>query len=135
MTRLPAVLADTGPIYALSMASDQHHERAREAMRRIRRERIDVIAPYPIMMEAYSLLLRRTSPNIAHRWLDDVRAGVSWIAPTRRDHEAAADLVSRYEDQAITLFDALLATLSRELGLRVWTFDHHFHVMDVEVWE
>jgi predicted nucleic acid-binding protein len=43
-------------------------------------------------------------------------------------------LFIRCSDQPITLFDALLATLSAELSLPVWTYDKHFDVMKAEIW-
>jgi hypothetical protein len=41
-----------------------------------------------------------------------------------------------YQGVPITPYDALLATMSDELGLPVWTWtvDHHVAVMEVAVW-
>lgn len=129
-----AVLVDTGPLYALSVSSDQYHQRARKVMDQIQREGVAVIVPYPTLMETYSLLLRRVSPFTAHRWLEEVQERVSIITPTALDFEAAIQLATRYKNQVITMFDALLAVLSSELTLPVWTFDHHFDILQVEVW-
>ena len=56
------------------------------------------------------------------------------VNPEADDYLAAAALLSRYPDQRITLADAVVATLSRRLGLPVWTYDHHFDVMGSSVW-
>ena len=56
------------------------------------------------------------------------------IAPEAEDVAAAMQLPSRYRDQPITLFDAILAVMSDRLALPVWTFDFHFDVMQVSVW-
>jgi hypothetical protein len=37
-------------------------------------------------------------------------------------------------DQPITLFDAAVATLAARLQIEVWTYDHHFDVMNASVW-
>lgn len=103
-------------------------------MDQIQREDVAVIVPYPTLMETYSLLLRRVSPFTVHRWLEEVQERVSIITPTTLDLEAAIHLAIRYKNQVITMFDALLAVLSSELTLPVWTFDHHFDILQVEVW-
>jgi len=56
------------------------------------------------------------------------------VAPTGEEHVAAIDRVARYRDQPISLFDGLLAAMSDELGLPVWTYDHHIDVMGIAVW-
>ncbi len=40
----------------------------------------------------------------------------------------------RYQDQDLSLFDAIAAVVSERLSLPVWTYDYHFEVMRVEVW-
>jgi predicted nucleic acid-binding protein len=56
------------------------------------------------------------------------------IDPQRHDLQGAAARVRRYPDQPITLFDAVLAELADKLSIPVWTFDHHFDVLQVRVW-
>jgi predicted nucleic acid-binding protein len=56
------------------------------------------------------------------------------VNPTPADFEEAADLVAAYQDRALSMFDAVTASLSRRLGLPAWTYDHHFDVVRVEVW-
>lgn len=128
-----AVLPDTGPLYAATVASDQYHQRAqREAARLGSGTR--VIIAYPILMETYSLLLRRLTPAVGHAWLAQMRERADLIAPTTADYATATDLVRRYPDQDLSLFDALLAVLSKRFATPVWTFDHHFDTLQVEVW-
>jgi predicted nucleic acid-binding protein len=56
------------------------------------------------------------------------------VNPSSGDYQRAADRVQRFQDQAISLFDAVLAVLAETLDLPVWTFDHQFDVMRVAVW-
>lgn len=129
-----AILADTGPLYAASIASDQYHQRAQEELQRINEAALSVIIPYPTVMETYSLLLRRVTPGTAQNWLQNLQQRASLISPTPEDYQAALSLIKRYPDQRLTLFDALLMTLSRNLAIPVWTYDFHFDLVNAVVW-
>jgi predicted nucleic acid-binding protein len=56
------------------------------------------------------------------------------VNPTPADFEEAADLVAAHQGQALSMFGAVTASLSRRLGLPVWTYDHYFDIVRVEVW-
>jgi predicted nucleic acid-binding protein len=129
-----AVLADTGPLYAAVDPDDQYHERAQTQLRALEDEGLSVVIAYPILLEAYTLILYRLGHPATSRWLEDVRAGTSLLNPTPQDYRDAMVLVSRFPDQSISLFDATLATLSSRFGLPVWTYDHHFDAMQAAVW-
>lgn len=131
---MKALLADTGPLYAAALPSDQYHERAQRDVQRIREDALAVIVPYPVLMETYSLLLRRTRPHTAQSWLEPFTERVGLISPTAEDYARAVTLVARYPDQRISLFDALVAVLAEQLNLPVWTFDSDFDVLRTKVW-
>ena len=129
-----AVLADTGPLYAAAIVSDQYHARAQEELARISRAALPVFALYPTVTEAYSLVLRRVTPATAHAWVNDLLERVNLLNPTAEDYHEAVQLVQRYKDQTPSLFDALLAVISGQLEVAVWTFDRDFDTMRVPVW-
>ncbi|MDP9362683.1 MAG: PIN domain-containing protein [Chloroflexota bacterium] len=129
-----AVLADAGPLFAISDDRDQHHARARSDLDRLRQEQRSIVLPYPLLWECYSVLLRHHPLSRAQSWLGEVGKASYVIAPEADDVAAAMQLPARYRDQPITLFDAILAVMSDRLRLPVWTFDHHFDVMRVDVW-
>jgi predicted nucleic acid-binding protein len=129
-----SVLADTGPLYAAADPDDQYHERAQRELKRLNRDRRSVVVAYPILSEAYTLVLYRLGKVVASTWLDETLAGVSLVNPAAEDYRAATDRVLGFKDQLITLFDATVAVLAQRTGLQVWTYDHHFDVMRVPVW-
>ena len=131
MTR--AVLADTGPLYAANDEADEHHQRALLQLEALARDRREVLIPYPILLEAYSLLLFRLGRNAASGWLTEV-ANASFVNPTPRDYARGFTMVRALADQSITLVDATIAALASRLKLEVWTYDHHFDVMRIPVW-
>lgn len=128
-----AVLADTGPLYAANDKGDTHHQRALRELRALARDRRDVVIPYPILLEAYSLLLFRLGRNAASAWLTEV-AGAALVNPTPEDYRRAFATIRALPDQPITLVDATVAALATRLGLPVWTYAHHFDLMRVAVW-
>jgi predicted nucleic acid-binding protein len=129
-----AVLADTSPLYSALDPSDDDHDRAREDMERLNAEGIGIMVAYTTLCECYSVILYKLGIGAAHGWLREVRDHASLINLTPADFEEAADLVATYQDQALSMFDGVTASLSRRLGLPVWTYDHHFDVVWVEVW-
>ncbi|MEM9218894.1 MAG: hypothetical protein AAGD25_31725 [Cyanobacteria bacterium P01_F01_bin.150] len=85
-------------------------------------------------MEAHKLVLYKGGNRAAENFMQRLLAGTNIINPTIEDYQQAYNLVRQFPDQTITLFDALLATLSTAMNLPVWTYDYHFDVMQVKVW-
>ena len=131
MTR--AVLVDTGPLYAANDEGDAHHHRALRELKKLARDKREVLIAYPTLLEAHSLLLFRLGRNAASAWLVEV-SNTIFVNPVPADYSRAAAMVQTVTDQRITLMDATLAALAMRLNLEVWTYDHHFDVMRVAVW-
>jgi predicted nucleic acid-binding protein len=129
-----AVLADTGPLYAAVDPDDAYHPQAQRELKRLARNHHDVIIAYPTLLEAYTLVLYRLGRRPATNWLDNILAGAALVNPTVDDYHEAASRIQAFPDQPISLFDATLAVLAARLGVAVWTYDHHFDVMRVQVW-
>ena len=129
-----AVLADTGPLYAAVDPGDYNFGQAREELGRLSSERLSVAVSFPVLCESYSLVLYRLGKRRAQVWLGEIRDQALLVNPSPGDYEAAADLTSGYPDQRLSLFDAVTAVLSERLGLPVWTYDHHFDFMQINVW-
>jgi predicted nucleic acid-binding protein len=128
-----AVLADTGPLYAAVDPHDARHKQALAELRKLDREKRAVVVAYPILLEAYTMVLRRLGRDTASDWLSDM-ADAALVNPTPEDYRRASARIGTLADQPITLFDATVAVLATRLNLEVWTYDHHFDVMRVPVW-
>lgn len=128
-----AVLADTGPLYAANDEGDEHHERALRELRTLARDRREIVVPYPVLIECYSLILFRLGSRAALSWLTEM-AEASFVNPGTEDYRGAFARVRALGDQKITITDATVAMLASRLELEVWTYDHHFDVMRVKVW-
>jgi len=128
------VLADTGPLYAALDHDDAHHRRARSELRRLVREKCNVIIAGPTLLEAHCLVLRRLGREAASAWLDEVLRTGSLANPSVEDYFEGVMKLSALPDQSITLFDATLAALASRLKIEIWTYDHHFDIMRARVW-
>jgi predicted nucleic acid-binding protein len=129
------VLADTGPLYALTDRDDRHHFRARTELARLSATGRTLVSPLPVLCESYSLILKRLGSRPAIQWWRRSHGGgLGLLNPTRDDYAAAATRIARLGDQAISLFDGLLAVLSDRLDAPVWTFDHDFELLRATVW-
>ena len=58
----------------------------------------------------------------------------SSLTSPNSDYREAASRLTGLADQPITLFDATVAVLATRLQIEVWTYDHHFDVMNASVW-
>lgn len=119
------ILVDTGPLVALLNRRDTHHAWAAEQARRL---------PAPlqtceaVLSEAFFLLLK--SSGGASALLDLVARGL--VRPTfclREEIEPVEKLVTKYEDQPMSLADACLVRMSEQIaGAVVLTLDRDFTV-------
>jgi hypothetical protein len=67
----------TGPLYAAVDPDDAYHERSQGELRRVARDRRDVIVAYPTLLETYTLVLHRLGEPVASKWLTDILSGTA----------------------------------------------------------
>lgn len=106
------MLADTGPLYAALDPSDSHHERAQRELATLGDEGFSVVALFPTLLEGYTLVLRRLGFHVAARFVNEMLLGSVPLNPDPDDYLTAARAVRTYPDQPVSLFDAVLATVS-----------------------
>jgi predicted nucleic acid-binding protein len=132
--RRHAVIADSGPLYASIDPDDQYHARAQREGQKLADDGYAVVVSYPTLFESYSLVAQRLGLGPAHTFLDELRERSGLITPTPDDYARACGLPRQFNDQRLTLFDALIAVLSRRLNLAVWTYDADFDIVGATVW-
>src|ERR1700721_500872 len=101
-----AVLADTGPLYALADPSDQFHDRAHREIEKIVRNN-SVLVVFPVLCEAHTLVLRRLGGRYAANWLSEMLSGSLPVNPDTNDYLDASVGLRKYSDHPITLVDSL----------------------------
>ena len=129
----PGVLADAGPLYAANDRRDEHHRRAVRELHQFSEERVEILIPFPVLLEAYSLVLYRLGEPAAIGWLDEVSESL-FVNPAAEDYSEGLMTARKFPGQRITLVDATVAAMASRTGLKVWTYDHHFDMMRVPVW-
>ncbi|WP_229491094.1 type II toxin-antitoxin system VapC family toxin [Nostoc favosum] len=129
-----SVIADTGPLYAAYDPSDSYHSQALAEVERLTQQNLTVLIPYPILLETHSLILKRLGIQMGFRYIQEISVGTEQLQPTLEDYQVATQIIQRYPDQAITLFDATTAAISQRLRVAIWTYDFHFDVMNSMVW-
>jgi predicted nucleic acid-binding protein len=78
--------------------------------------------------------LRKLGSSQATIFLRDLLRTTVFIVPIEEDHKKAIRRVLRYPDQDISIADAINAEVANRLQVPVWTYDHHFDVMETQVW-
>ncbi len=115
-----AVLADSGPLYAVADKGDQHHQQALRQWQELDRVGVSVLVPYPVLLEAHRLVLYRLGTQAALEWLVEA-LDAPLMNPTHEDYMQALIIMRSLADQPISLVDATVAALSRRLR---WKFGH-----------
>ncbi|MGK7890755.1 MAG: type II toxin-antitoxin system VapC family toxin [Leptolyngbyaceae cyanobacterium] len=129
-----AVIVDTGPLYAEIDQSDQYHQQARSQLMSLNQNHTQLIIPYPIFLESHKLVLYKCGNYVANVFVNRIKSETNLVNPTVQDYQLAHNLLSQFPDQKITLFDAIVAILSQQFNIPVWTYDYHFDIMGIEVW-
>ena len=114
------LLIDTGPIVAIMLDSDEHHEACVEQLRSIRGP---LLTCWPVITEAAWLL--RAYPEAIRRLLASFRGRLFELVPLdETDLPAIAAIVAKYASLGIQLADAALVHLAnREQIELIFTLD------------
>lgn len=129
------ILADTGPLYALVDPSDRNHQRAQQELQALEQQKRSIMVLYATLLETYRLVLYRLGTQSALSFAEELKNSAHLYNPSVADHERALKRLQQYPDQKISLCDALVAVVAERLQYPVWTYDHHFFVMNISVWQ
>jgi predicted nucleic acid-binding protein len=124
------VFVDTGGFFALLVAEDANHARARELFARGERERWQLVTTNAVVTETYALLLSRTRERQgrAVAFLDGlVSSGVRVERLRAVDEAKAQALVRAHADKGYSLCDAYSFVVMQRLRITdAIAFDRHF---------
>jgi len=111
------VLVDTGPIVAILLESDEHHEACVDQLHHIRGP---LLTCWPVITEAAWLL--RRYPQAVRKLLSSFHGRPFELAPLgEADLPAIGAILARYEALGIQLADASLVHLANREGIE-WMF-------------
>ena len=82
---------------------------------------MSVTVAYPILCEAYTPVLYRLGGVYARQWWAEVLAHATPVNAEHADLVLGATHLERFDDDPITLVDAVLAAMSARLHMPVWT--------------
>jgi predicted nucleic acid-binding protein len=109
------VLVDTGPIVAILLESDEHHEACVEQLHDIRGP---LLTCWPVITEAAWLL--RAYPHAIQKLLSSFQGCPFQIIPLdETDLPGIAAVLAKYEELRIQLADASLVHLANREGIEI----------------
>jgi len=114
------VLVDTGPLVAILLARDEHHERSIRALESVQPP---LLTCWPVLTEAAWLL--RREPGAVDRLLSSVAVGWLEVLPLEADAAAPiAEILAKYRSLDPQIADAALVHLAeRERIDTIFTLD------------
>lgn len=121
------VLVDTSAVLALMSATDQAHERAADAFRRLQAERAHLLTTSMVLVEVYALLGRRLGPGSVRAFRDDFAPLLEVVWVDRPLFERGLDLLLERDVRGLSLVDVVsfLVFRGRRLDAAL-AFDRHF---------
>jgi len=123
------LFVDTSAWYPIAVPSHPDHEVIADALTAAVRGSQRVVTTNLIVAETYALLLVRTRREAALSFLRAVRQSPNEEVSATPDLEdrAITHWLDRYEDQDLSLADAVSFEVMAERGIReALTLDHHF---------
>ena len=109
------VLVDTGPIVAMMLESDEHHQACVEQLRQITGP---LMTCWPVITEAVWLL--RAYPKAIRRLLSSFQGRpFELVSLGEADLPAVSTILAKYDDLGLQLADAALVHLANREGIEM----------------
>lgn len=124
-----AVVCDTGAVYALYDADDQHHEECKAV---VSTERGPFFLPVALISEIDYLLTSRLGGDAALDFLESIQSGAfTLVGIMPEDLVRCRELVAKYRDLPLGLADASVVATAERLGIKtLFTVDQrHFRAV------
>lgn len=111
----PVAFVDSSAIVALVDRDDATHAAAVEAYRSLVASGYKLFTTNAVVVEAYDLLVTGVGPEVAKRWLREMRLPIYHIP--EEDEERARRLVAKEGSRAVSLTNALSFVVMERLGV------------------
>ncbi len=123
------LFVDTSAWFPLADPHHPDHESLAQALRERVSAGVCVVTTNLVVAETHALLLRRSGREAALRFVREVRRGPLVVESSTPELElrAAEEWLAPFQDQDLSLADAVSFTVMRERGIReALTLDRHF---------
>jgi predicted nucleic acid-binding protein len=123
------VFIDTGAFVAKEHPRDQHHRAAVAAWQTLADLPVRWVSTEHVLAESATLLALDTSYRFAAAWVGAIVQSpeFEWLPSVPGDRTAAAKLMAKFADQAVSFVDCLSFAAMRRTRIRhAFTFDRHF---------
>ena len=111
------IIADSGPVVALLIPSDQHHAAVSHYFSSVTEP---IWLPTVTLAEISHFLLDRSTPQVEARFLRSlVGFSIELIDPLEADYLRAADLVEQYADFPLGTVDATIVAIAERLDVAI----------------
>ena len=124
-----ALICDTGGIYAIHDASDNHHHAVKAV---VQKEKGPLLLPVILLAEIDFLLTRRLGVAASLDFLESVRQGAfTLVTFSDQDLARCYEIIEKYHDLDIGIADASVVATAERLSIqRLLTVDErHFRVL------
>ncbi len=132
---MSTLLIDTSALHALNYARDDNHIQAVIYFKSLA-GRVKPILTDWVFLETMNLTKARLGPEYAIAFGRQLKASKAFYPLVLNDEDKRAtwDIFERYDDKDWSYVDCSLLAVAQRLKLRrVFTFDHHFRQMGLEV--
>jgi uncharacterized protein len=119
---MPAIVVDTGPLYAIADRDDAWHHRT---VRFLETNHDDLIVPASVVPEASYLLLSHLGPVAERQLIQSIVSGELAVEDlTIPDYRRTLEFLRRYESARIGFVDASVMAVAERLKIqRILTID------------
>jgi uncharacterized protein len=123
------ILTDTSAIAAIMNKNDQFHKKAVTFYKKILEEEYSLVLTNFVIAETHALLLKNThDSSLGLKWLGEVAyQAFHIIRPDETDEKEAIKLLTKYDDKAWSLTDALSFRIMEKFSIDYYfSFDGDF---------
>lgn len=128
--------SDTSWWIALMAHRDTNHHKAKESLKRIKKEKIEIYVSDYVFDETVTLLRRKTNFKISHLFGENILTSkiANLIFTGKKDFQEAWRIYKKFEDQDFSFTDCTSFAIMKRLKInKALTFDRHFVVMNFDL--